>query len=144
MRTLTFAAIATFALLTVSALAQGSIRPGRWEVTMQMQMAGSPIQMPEMKTTRCITPEDAKDPTRTVPTGPEGRGGQKSDCKVADYKVSGNTATWKMVCTSPQATTMTGEMTFNDDSYTGTMKSDTPQGQMTMKMAGKRLGECSK
>jgi hypothetical protein len=144
MRTVIFAAIATFAILIVNAVAQGSIRPGRWEVTMQMQMAGSPMQMPEMKTTRCVTPEDAKDPVRSMPTGPEGRGGQKSDCKVADYKTSGNTATWKMVCTSPQAMTMTGEMTFNDDSYTGTMRSDTAQGQMTMKVAGKRLGDCSK
>jgi hypothetical protein len=60
---------------------------------------------------------------------------------MADYKTSGNTATWKMVCTSPPMTS-TGEMTFTDDSYAGTMKADTPQGQMTMKMAGKRVGEC--
>jgi hypothetical protein len=144
MRTLTFVAVATLAILTVGTVAQSPIRAGRWEVTMQMQMAGSPMQMPEMKTTRCVTPEEATDPARSMPAGPEGRGGQKSDCKMSDYKTSGNTATWKMVCTSPQPMTMTGEMTFNDDSYTGTMKSDTPQGQMTMKMAGKRLGDCSK
>ena len=41
---------------------------------------------------------------------------------MSDYKVSGNTATWKMVCTTPQAMTSTGEMTFTDDSYDGTMK----------------------
>jgi hypothetical protein len=124
-------------------VAQSPVRPGLWEVTMQMQMAGSPIQMPEMKSTRCVTPEDAKDPARSLPSGPEGRGrGGKSDCKMSDYKMSGNTATWKMVCTSPQAMTSTGEMTFTDDSYTGTMKMDSPQGPMTMKMAGKRVGDC--
>ena len=37
------------AIVTVVAIAQGPMRPGRWESTMQMQMAGSPIQMPEMK-----------------------------------------------------------------------------------------------
>lgn len=142
MKTTSLVAALAVLVTVAGVIAQSSIRPGRWEVTMQMQMAGSPIQMPEMKSTRCVTPEDAKDPSRAVPTGPEGRGGQKSDCKVADYKVSGNTATWKMVCSSPQPMTMTGEMTFNDDSYTGTMTSDTPQGPMTMKMAGKRLGEC--
>ena len=36
--------------------------------------------------------------------------------------------------------TTSGEMTFTDDSYNGTMKTDTPQGAMTMKIAGKRLG----
>jgi hypothetical protein len=136
--------VAVLAAVCATVMAQGPVRPGRWEVTMQMQMAGSPIQMPEMKTTRCVTPEDAKDPSRSLPSGPEGRGGQKSDCKVSDYKVSGNTATWKMACTSPQAMTSTGEMTFTDDTYTGTMKMDSPQGQMTMKMAGKRLGDCTK
>jgi hypothetical protein len=141
MKTTLSAALAL--LVTGIAIAQSSpIRPGRWEVTMQMQMAGSPIQMPEMKTTRCVTPEDAKDPTRSLPSGPEGRGGQKSDCKVSDYKVSGNTATWKMACTTPQAMTGTGEMTFTDDSYTGTLKTEMAQGQMAMKMAGKRLGDC--
>jgi len=139
----TFVAALVVLAAAVIAIAQASpIRPGRWEVTMQMQMAGSPIQMPEMKTTRCVTPEEAKDPARSLPSAPEGRGGQKSDCKVADYKVSGNTATWKMVCTTPQAMTTTGEMTFTDDSYTGTMKADMAQGQMTMKMAGRRIGDC--
>lgn len=139
----TFVAALVVLAASVIAIAQASpIRPGRWEVTMQMQMPGSPVQMPEMKTTRCVTPEDAKDPSRSLPSGPEGRGGQKSDCKAEDYKVSGNTASWKMVCTTPQAMTGTGEMTFTDDSYNGTMKMDSPQGQMTMKMAGKRVGDC--
>ena len=141
MRTTSIAALVVLAG-AAAAIAQSPVRPGRWEVTMQMQMAGSPIQMPEMKTTRCVTPEEAKDPTRSLPSGPEGRGGQKSDCKVSDYKVSGNTATWKMACTTPQAMTGTGEMTFADDSYTGTLKTEMAQGQMTMKMSGKRLGDC--
>jgi hypothetical protein len=135
-----FTVIAVFAV-TALTIAQSPVRPGRWEVTMQMQMAGTPVQMPEMKTTQCVTPDQVKDPTSTLPSGPQGRGG-KNDCKVQDYKVSGNTATWKMVCTSPQAMTSTGEMTFTDDSYTGTMKMDSPQGPMTMKLSGKRLGDC--
>jgi hypothetical protein len=141
MKTTLVAAIVVLAGVT-AAIAQTPMRPGLWENTMQMQMAGSPIQMPAMKSTRCVTPEDAKDPTRSLPTGPEGRGNQKSDCKMSDYKMTGNTATWKMVCTSPQAMTMNAETTFTDNSYDGTMKSDTPQGQMTMKIAGKRIGDC--
>jgi hypothetical protein len=138
--------VVTMAVLVgvTAAIAQSPMRPGRWESTMQMQMAGSPIQMPEMKSSRCVTAEDVKDPTRSLPSGPEGRGGPKSDCKAQDYKVSGNTVTWKMVCTTPQPTTMTGEMTFTDDTYNGTMKMDSAQGPRTMKVAGKRVGECTK
>jgi Protein of unknown function (DUF3617) len=143
MKTTVVVALAVLTGVTV-ALAQSPVRAGRWETAVQMQMAGSPIQMPEMKNTRCITPEEAKDPATSLPSGPpQGRGG-KSDCKMADYKQTGNTAVWKMVCTSPQAMTINGEMSFTDDSYTGTMKMDSPQGPMTMKMSGKRLGDCTK
>ena len=44
---------------------------------------------------------------------------------------------------SPQAMTGTGEMTFGDDSYTGVMKMNMAQGAMSMKMEGKRLGDCT-
>ena len=139
MKTMVVVGLVVFAAV---AIAQTPIRPGRWEVTMQMSMAGSPVQMPEMKTTQCVTPDQIKDPASALPNaGPQGRGA-KSDCKVQDYKVSGNTAAWKMVCTMPQPMTTSGEMTFTDDSYNGTMKTDTPQGAMTMKIAGKRLGDC--
>jgi hypothetical protein len=132
-------------LLSVSAgalLAQGGIRPGRWETSMQMEMAGSPVQLPPMKTTRCVTPAEAKDPSSLQADPAGGRGG-KSDCKVSDQKMSGNTISWKVTCSSPQAMTGTGEMTFADDTYTGTMKMNMAQGAMSMKMEGKRLGDCT-
>lgn len=133
-------------LIAAAALvAQSPMRPGMWEVTMQMQMPNMPagVQMPEMKVPQCITPEQAKDPANTMPRGPQaGRGARKDDCKVADYKMSGNKATWTMTCTTPDKLSSTGEMTFADDSYTGAMKMITAQGEMTMKVAGKRVGDC--
>jgi hypothetical protein len=127
-----------------AAIAQTSpIRPGRWEVAMQMQMANSPVQLPEMKTTQCVTPEQVKDPANALPQA-TGAGRGQTDCKVSDYKVSGNTATWQMSCTKPQALTSTGEMTFTADTYDGTIKTNMAQGVMTMKVAGKRLGDCEK
>lgn len=140
MKTTFVAAVAVLIGVAV-AIAQGPMRPGQWESTMQMEMAGSPIQMPAMKSARCITPEDAKDPSRSLPTGPEGRGNQKSDCKVSDYKTSGSTVTWKMTCTSPPSTG-TGEMTYMGDTYDGTLKMDMQGRGMTMKIAGKRVGDC--
>ena len=124
--------------------AQTPMRPGRWEVTTQMQMPNMPVQMPAMKTTQCVTPEQLKDPANAVPRGPQnGRGRPNQDCKVSDYKASGNKVTWNMSCSAPQAMTGTGEMTFVDDTYTATMKMQSPQGEMEMKMSGKRLGDCT-
>src|SRR4030095_16308864 len=123
-----------FSLFVVSAavlIAQGGMRPGRWETTMQMEMAGSPVQMPAMKQTRCITQDEAKDPS-SLSSPPGGRGG-KSDCKMSDQKMSGNTMSSKMTCSSPEAMTGTGEMTFGDDSYTGIMRMNMAQGAMSMK-----------
>jgi hypothetical protein len=137
--------IVAFALLTAGAtalLAQNGMRPGRWETSVQMEMAGSPVQMPPMKSTRCVTPDEAKDPSLLQSGPPAGRGG-KSDCKASDQKASGNTVSWKMTCSTPPMTG-TAEMTFGDDSYTGTMKMNSAQGAMTMKLEGKRLGDCTK
>ena len=53
--------------------AQSPIRPGRWETVMQMEMPNLPVKMPEMKSTRCITPEQAKDPATRSPTRTAGR-----------------------------------------------------------------------
>ncbi|HEY6614839.1 MAG TPA: DUF3617 family protein [Vicinamibacterales bacterium] len=142
MKTTLTVVLALLALGTAGLIAQGGMRPGRWETTMQMEMAGSPVQMPPMKQTRCVTPAEAKDPA-SLQSGPPGGRGGKNDCKVSDQKMSGNTMSWKITCTSPDAMTGTGEMTFADDSYTGTMKMNMAQGAMSMKMEGKRLGDCT-
>lgn len=137
------AAVVTLLGVTAAAvIAQGGMRPGRWETSIQMEMAGSPVQMPAMKSTRCVTPDQAKDPA-SLQSDPSGGRGGKSDCKASDQKMSGNTMSWKITCSSPQPMTGTGEMTFGDDSFTGAMKMNMAQGAMAMKMEGKRLGDCT-
>ena len=116
------------------------MRAGRWEVTMQMEMPNMPVQMPTMKNTRCVTQQEIDSPNRGLPTGPEKN---PQNCKVSDYKVSGNTVTWAMACTGQPATTGTGEMRFTGDSYEGLIKMTMDQQQMSMKMSGKRLGDCT-
>jgi len=135
-------ALTLVAVAAVAMAAQNPMRPGNWETTIQMHMANVPMQMPEMKTTQCITPEQLeKDPASGLPQGMRGRGGN-NQCEVSDYKVTGHTVSWKMACAQQQMTAA-GELTFSGDSYTGTMKASMPQGEMTMKMTGKRLGDCT-
>jgi hypothetical protein len=130
--------------LAAGLAAQSPMRPGLWETTMQMQMPNMPIKMPEMKVNSCVTPEQLKDPASTLPRGPQTGRADQTDCKVSDYKQSGNTVTWKMACTKPQQMTSAGEMTYTNDSYTGTMTMSSAQGAMTMQLSGKRLGDCTK
>jgi Protein of unknown function (DUF3617) len=131
--------------LSIAAFAQGPRRDGNWEVKMEMQMAGMPPGMPPFTSTQCITPEEAKDPDKLVPQGRgRGRGRGNQDCKVSDYKLEGNKATWSMKCEGEQPMTGTGEFLYSADTYTGTIKMDTGRGAMTMKYSGKRLGDCVK
>lgn len=120
--------------------AQSAIRAGRWEVTVQMEMANMPAKMPPIKATRCITAEEAADPSRSLPSGsPDAT----NDCKVSDYQAEGNKISWKVACTRPQTMAGTGELTVVNDTYDGAMRITADIGEMTMKLAGKRLGECT-
>ena len=106
-------------------------------------MAGMPAGMPPMTTTQCITPEEAKDPQKSMPQGRGGRGSPRN-CTVSDHKVAGNKVTWIMACTVPKPMTGTGEFVYAGDTYTGTMKMNRAGQVMTMKYSGKRLGDCTK
>ena len=44
MKTTLTVVVALLAVGTAALIAQGGMRPGRWETTMQMEMAGSPVQ----------------------------------------------------------------------------------------------------
>jgi hypothetical protein len=127
--------------LSLVAYAQSPIRDGLWEVTMQMEMANVPTKMPPIKTTQCITKEQAADPSKSLP---KGSADGKNDCTVSDYKVDGSKVSWKVACSRPQKMAGSGEMTFGSDTYDGTLKMTMDFGEMTMKMAGKRMGECTK
>ena len=137
----TFAAVAILvAAFAADAYAQHPMRPGRWDVTVQMEMPGMPMAMPAMKTTQCVTQAQLDAPDKGLPTGPTKN---PNDCKMSDYKVAGDTVSWKIACTGQQAMSGSGEMRFTGDSYEGLMKMTMDQQQMTMKYTGKRIGDCA-
>ena len=129
--------------LSIALFAQGVRRDGQWEVKMEMEMAGMPMQMPPVTSTQCITPDDAKDPKKSMPQmGRGGRGPQ--DCTVSDYKTEGNKVSWTMKCEGQQPMTGSGEFVYTADAYNGTIKMQSGRGDMTMKYTGKRTGDCVK
>jgi uncharacterized protein DUF3617 len=112
------------------------MKPGKWRITMQMEMPGMPMQMPATNQTYCITKEQLdKDPKAAIPND------KKSDCKVGDYKADGNKVTWTVSCPS-QDMTGDGKLTFSEESYTGGMNMKIGEAEMSMKYTGKRLGDC--
>jgi len=116
-------------------IAAEGIRDGLWEVTTSMEMPGMPAKMKPTSMKHCYSKEDVKDQKKVV-------AGKNKDCSVSDYAVSGNKVTWKMKCTGQSAGTYSGETVFGKDSYNSIMKMKTQGHVMTMKMAGKRVGNC--
>ena len=138
-----FSSIALLTLaLSWTALAQNKspMREGNWEVTMKMSIPGVGMEMPPMKQTQCVTAAMLKDPQSSLPKGPGG-----GDCKVSDYKFTGSTASYKMVCTQPMPMTAIGEMKYTGtDAYTGTIDIESGGQQMSMSYDAKRIGDCPK
>lgn len=123
----------------LAADAKSPIKPGKWELTMEMEIPGAPIKMPPIKMSHCVTKEQAETPENAVP-----KGDKKSDCKVSDMKIVGNKVSYTVNCPK-QNVSMDAEMKYTDDSFEGTMKMRMEgQPEMTQKYSGKRLGDCEK
>ncbi len=111
-----------------------NMNEGQWEITTTMDMPGMPEAAKRPHTvTHCLTKSDY------VPkANPE-----KSDCKLLDHKVDGNTVTWDVAC---KESTGKGTVTYAGDSFTGlmetTMKQEGKEMTVKMKMDGKRIGAC--
>ncbi|HEX7152936.1 MAG TPA: DUF3617 domain-containing protein [Thermoanaerobaculia bacterium] len=135
MRGIAVLAVALFAFPLIAA--DSPQKPGKWKISMQTEIPGFPIKMPAVNTEICVTEEDLKDPNKAVPNDP------KSDCKVSDYKVDGNTVSWTIDCPK-QKTSGVGEATYTDESFTGTTKMKMQDQDMTVKYSGKWLGTCEK
>ena len=110
----------------------GPMKAGKWSMTIKTEMPGMPMQMPPTTIETCVTPEQAEHPEPPK---------QRSDCKISDYKIEGNTVTWKMSCPK-QNSTGEGTMTYAGDSYTGEMHLHIGEHEMSAKYTGKRIGDC--
>ena len=127
------AAAASLVFLLVPPPAHTADPPGvLWETSSQMAMAGMPTQMPVQTQKVC----SAKNWTKPPP------GGDKS-CVTSDYRMVGNKATWKMQCSGQMPMQGTGELTFQGaDAYTGAIQATSQGMNMTIKLAGKKVGTC--
>ena len=132
----------TLILICVAALAlplfasDGPMKPGKWQITVETEMAGAPVKLPPVTMTECVTPEQA-----AAPEPP--KAGVGSDCTVSDYKADGNVITWSVSCPKENMTG-TGKITFSSDSYDGVTKMKMGDTEVTQKLSGKYLGPCDK
>jgi hypothetical protein len=150
------AVIAICALLaTPAALAQspadamkGKMKPGMYSYKMEMDMGqvpGAPPGMGKqtMNMQHCLTDKDIAD-------GQVGRGRDQGpkNCEMKDFRMSGSTATYKMVCKGEFEMVADNTIHFVPDGFNMNMKMQMDRGgqkmNMTQNMEAKYLGACTK
>jgi hypothetical protein len=142
---------ALFMVVVAPLVAQSPMREGLWEVTLEPEGAGVPVSDPgltqllaTMKSTRCITPDQAQAPGSVVFKGP----GPDKSCQVTDQKMDGNRLTWKLSCAGVLKIAGDGAAIFSGDSYISklnmTVEMTGKTRPMTLKYTGTRVGDCPK
>jgi hypothetical protein len=134
------------------AAAQLTIRPGQYEFTVDMKIAGAPADVPkavfdaagfrQQKKLECLTPEDVKGDLAQLLT----RAVSEEDCKLTDLKTTGNRIVFTATCQDDDVRmVLRSEMTVSGDSFSGTTTAtDQDGGVTTMKILANRTGECAK
>src|ERR1051326_978977 len=82
----------------------GPMKAGKWEVTVEPPAGNRTV-------TRCVTQEESDHP-KAPPK-------KNDECKIDNYKVDGNTVTFKVSCTS--GATMDGKTVYTGDTYNSEM-----------------------
>lgn len=135
-----FKTLLTVCILMVSIIATAfagsnvNFKPGKWEVTTTMKMAGG-MTVPPQTFIQCMTKESIV-PQNTQP-------GQ--ECTVIETKHSGNTVTWKTRCKTDQGNMDgSGKIVYSGTSFEGKMTVSMPSANMkfTSEMSGRRIGKC--
>ena len=130
---------------------KGKMKEGLYEMTMSMEMSGiqgmpQGMKMPGMTTQQCITKKDIEEGNQKM-LGQKGpRGEMPKDCEMKDFKMSGDTASYKMVCSGENKMEVDATVTFTGTGFKGTNKMKMDQQGQTMNMTSnyesKFLGAC--
>lgn len=124
---------------------KGKMKEGLYETRMEMEIPGMPAGMGKQQMTfqNCVSDKD-------IESGQVGKndGKMPKDCEVKDFKMSGNTASYKTVCKGDMNMTADTTINFNANGYEMLMKMSMNQGgqpmNMTQKMQARYVGPCKK
>jgi Protein of unknown function (DUF3617) len=108
-----------------------------YEITVKMEVAGLPMQMPAVMQRSCVK-KGASD-ADAIP--------HQDNCKVTSARRAGNKVSFVMVCTGRDAMTGDGEITYGGDAYSGRIrykaKMEGQDMEMMQSISGRRVGNCT-
>ena len=144
-------ALAALALAATAAHAQtptellkGKVKPGLYAYKMEMDMgqvpgmpAGAGKQVMNMQ--HCVTPQD-------VERGELGKSDGARNCEMKDFKMTGSSASYKMVCKGEFSMVADNTIQFAPDGFKMAMRMQMDRGgqkmNFTQNMEAKLLGPC--
>jgi len=126
-----------FALIAAAGPALADIEAGNWEMTVTTQIDGMPGGVPPVTRSRCVTREEARDPSKLV-------GG--ADCEFSNRRDSGSEITFDVACGGQVPMRGSGAVRYSAQTFDGTLDiSADASGQKIMtrsRIVGRRLGAC--
>ena len=126
------------ALVAFAGGALADIEPGQWEMTVATSVEGMPGGMAPVTQARCLTREDARDPTRLIGTG--------AGCEFSNRRDTGSEITFNVACTGQVPMSGSGAVRYTEQTVDGTLELTANLGNQRLltrsRLAGKRLGDC--
>jgi hypothetical protein len=138
MRTKIFFAAGSLLALAASAVwAQLALRPGQYNVTMELTLPGAPASVPQQDTD-CLSPDDAKDLVKAMLRELS----TEQSCSASNVKATGNTLTFDAACTvEGNVVSANTELTIESDtSYAAVMQVRAAGVSTTLRITGEWVG----
>jgi hypothetical protein len=127
--------IFSFLLLIFPLAAGADLTAGNWEVTATTTIEGMG-QPTSLTQTRCLSAEDARDPSRLL-------GGGGASCNFTDRNDTGSVFTFQVACTTNPPFVGQGTVRYSDSTLDGEVELRTEGFRTQSRLAGRRLGPCS-
>lgn len=122
-------------LFIASAPARADISPGNWEISATTTIEG--IGQPSSYTqTRCLTEEDARDPSRLFAGTPGGR------CDFTSRNDTGSVFTFQLTCGTNPPVVGEGSVRYDAATLEGDVELRMDSLKTQSRITGRRLGPC--
>jgi hypothetical protein len=123
--------------LFATAASAADVQPGNWEMTVTLSVDGMPGAMAPVTQSRCLSAEDARDPSRLV-----GNAG----CEFTNKTDNGSEMTFDVACRGQVPMRGKGAVQYSAQNVSGTLElAAETGGQKFMtrsQLSARRLGDC--
>jgi hypothetical protein len=126
------------ALVAAAGPAHADVQAGNWEMTVTTSVEGTAGGMAPVTQTKCISREDARDPSRLIGSG--------AGCTFSNKRDTGSQITFDVTCTGQVPMTGGGVVRYTPQTFDGSVEITANLGNQRLvtssRIAGRRLGDC--